>query len=197
LARPREFDEGDVIERALGVFWALGYDGTSLPDLLSGMGLTRGSVYKAFKSKKALFLTVLDRYEKTEVEGAVAMLTDPNIANGRIRIDRLFVHIATVAVAGDRRGCLLCSAAAGPAAGDPDIACAVDRGLGRIRDGFSEALLCSDVSGMADPGARADLAEALTTNYVGMRVLARSGIAAGDQQASARALALMLLPAAS
>ncbi|MGB3316767.1 MAG: TetR/AcrR family transcriptional regulator [Albidovulum sp.] len=192
MARPREFDEDDAIEKALGVFWALGYDGTALPDLLTGMGLTRGSVYKAFKSKKALFLTVLDRYETEAVAMAVNMLTDPAMPNGRDRIMALFNHIALVAEAGDRRGCLLCSAAAGPAATDPEIAGAVERGLGQIRDGFEMALSASDIPGMHEAGPRADRAEALITFYVGMRILARSEVRPGGQKASTRALSSLL-----
>ncbi|MCB2136753.1 MAG: TetR/AcrR family transcriptional regulator [Rhodobacteraceae bacterium] len=195
MARPREFDESEVVERALGVFWALGYDGTSLPDLLRGMGLTRGSVYKAFKSKKSLFLMALQRYEAAAVTGAVAMLTDPGVPNGRDRILSLFAQIADVVASGDRRGCMLCSAAAGPAAYDTEIAAAVDRGLGQIRDGFAAALRASDVAGMTDDARRRDRAEALTALYVGMRVLARSTIRTGDQIATARALAAFLAPA--
>ena len=50
-------------KRNAGVFWQKGYEDASLPDLLEGMGLTRGSLYKAFKDKKSLFLKVLERYD--------------------------------------------------------------------------------------------------------------------------------------
>lgn len=41
------------------VFWTHGYEGAPLRDLLDGMGLTRGSLYKAFTDKKTLFPHVL------------------------------------------------------------------------------------------------------------------------------------------
>ncbi|MEM7520291.1 MAG: TetR/AcrR family transcriptional regulator, partial [Pseudomonadota bacterium] len=83
MARPREFEPDEAIENAMEVFWQHGYEGASLPDLLAGMGLTRGSIYKAFKDKKNLFLLVLDRYESRVVDAGVAALVDPQTPDGR------------------------------------------------------------------------------------------------------------------
>ena len=73
MARPREFEPEEAIQKAMQVFWEHGYEGASLPDLLAGMGLTRGSLYKAFKDKKSLFLLVLDRYEMSAVKSGVVL----------------------------------------------------------------------------------------------------------------------------
>ena len=62
MARPREFDEDEVLDRAMHVFWAKGYEGTSMADLLSAMGLTNSSLYKAFGSKENLFRRTMERY---------------------------------------------------------------------------------------------------------------------------------------
>lgn len=62
MARPRAFDEEEVLQKAMMVFWQKGYEATSLPDLLEATGLARGSLYKAFKSKRGLFLRVLEDY---------------------------------------------------------------------------------------------------------------------------------------
>ena len=82
MARPREFDIERATESALEVFWEHGYEGASLPDLLEGMQLARGSLYKAYSDKKTLFLSVLERYEVAAVAQAVDLLTDPHIADG-------------------------------------------------------------------------------------------------------------------
>jgi AcrR family transcriptional regulator len=64
MARPREFDEDDVLERALHVFWDKGFEAASLADLQEATGLTKSSLYKAFESKEGLFRRVLDRYNR-------------------------------------------------------------------------------------------------------------------------------------
>lgn len=62
MARPREFDETEVLDRALNAFWSKGYDGTSMEDLVQETGLGRASLYGAFGDKEHLFRRVLDHY---------------------------------------------------------------------------------------------------------------------------------------
>ncbi|NIQ96073.1 MAG: helix-turn-helix transcriptional regulator, partial [Desulfuromonadales bacterium] len=77
MARPREFDVDEALDRAMGVFWLKGYEGTSLQDLLKAMKIARGSLYKAFEDKHSIYLAALDRYDQTEVEEGIAFLSDP------------------------------------------------------------------------------------------------------------------------
>jgi AcrR family transcriptional regulator len=62
MARPREFDIDEALEKALHVFWAKGYEGAAMSDLTEAMGINRPSLYSAFGGKEALFRQVLDRY---------------------------------------------------------------------------------------------------------------------------------------
>lgn len=59
MARPRAFDEALVLSQARTLFAAQGYNGTSIDDLVKATGLLRGSIYKAFGSKKNLFEMLL------------------------------------------------------------------------------------------------------------------------------------------
>jgi TetR/AcrR family transcriptional regulator, transcriptional repressor for nem operon len=60
--RPREFDHDDVLRIAFDQFWRKGVRGTSLSDIARDAGVQRGSLYNAFGSKEALFLTAYQRY---------------------------------------------------------------------------------------------------------------------------------------
>jgi TetR/AcrR family transcriptional repressor of nem operon len=71
MARPREFDVAEVLSKARRVFAAQGYNGTSIDELVRATGLMRGSIYKAFGSKRNLFVLLLadaaDDFQRTEV----------------------------------------------------------------------------------------------------------------------------------
>lgn len=62
MARPREFDYDDVVRNATYLFWRQGYQNTSIDDIETATGLTKGSLYKAFDSKRDLFKKCLDYY---------------------------------------------------------------------------------------------------------------------------------------
>ncbi len=199
MARPREFDIDKAIAKAVEVFWMKGYDGAALPDLLDGMGIARGSLYKAFGDKKQLYLRVLQRYDEVAVTGAVELLTDRREPNGGKRIARLFDSIIDAAMSGDRRGCLMCNAAAGPASEDPDIGSVVSSMLVRMTQAFATALTDTIHGQGMSMEAREAEAESLTASYVGLRVLAKAGasvdrLRAAGGAAVARALGLPTQP---
>ncbi|MEH2513289.1 TetR/AcrR family transcriptional repressor of nem operon [Nitrobacteraceae bacterium AZCC 1564] len=60
--RPREFDHDDVLRIAFDQFWRKGVRGTSLADIAREAGVQRGSLYNAYGSKEALFLSAYERY---------------------------------------------------------------------------------------------------------------------------------------
>ena len=59
MGRPRSFDETVATARAGTLFAELGYEGTSVDDLVQRLGIHRGSLYSTFGSKRALYLRVL------------------------------------------------------------------------------------------------------------------------------------------
>ena len=174
MARPREFDIDVALDGAMNVYWTRGYERATLPDLLRGMDLTRGSLYKAFGDKKTLFLLALEKYSEEAVASAIAILSDETTPDGQDRIETLFNSVLETVRRGDRRGCLLCSSAAGPAEYDPDIAEMVHMYLEYMRHGFELALSHSQTHADLDTQTRQKLAHLLITHYTGLRVLSRA-----------------------
>lgn len=61
MGRRRSFSEADVISIAANTFLRTGYEGTSIDDLVEATGIHRGSLYKAFGSKRGLFILALEQ----------------------------------------------------------------------------------------------------------------------------------------
>lgn len=68
MARPKKFDENEVLDRALEVFWEKGYHATSYEDLVSRMGINRASIYNTYGDKHQLYTQALQRYRSKSRE---------------------------------------------------------------------------------------------------------------------------------
>lgn len=81
--RPRLFDKTEALDKAMLVFWAKGYRGTSLDDLTEAMSINRPSLYSAFIDKEQLFLSVIDRYRiKFLITPTQLFLDAPTLSEG-------------------------------------------------------------------------------------------------------------------
>src|SRR5258705_516064 len=157
MARPREFEADAVLERAMEVFWAKGYESTSLEDLCDATSLNRSSLYAAFGDKRALFLETIDRYG----DRAVARVTGA-LSRGLPIRDCLASFLAEMIdqiVAGPgRSGCFIGNCAAEVARHDRTAAAKVRRNLKRVEgafhDGLARAKTRGELSGGADIGFR-------------------------------------------
>jgi AcrR family transcriptional regulator len=82
IGRPREFDRDEALKKAVELFWAQGYEGTTLADLQKAMGgITAPSFYAAFGSKEALFKEAVELYHRTQGAPVVKALTETPTAS--------------------------------------------------------------------------------------------------------------------
>lgn len=75
MARNKEFDENEVLRKAMELFWIQGYEKTSMQDLVKYMGIHRRSLYDTFGDKHTLFIKALDHYNEiitTRIENQVS-----------------------------------------------------------------------------------------------------------------------------
>ena len=188
MARPREFDPDEVLERATRVFWAKGFENASLDDLCEATGLNRSSLYAAFGAKRDLYLSALARYEDGSAARIAAALEGRPIRSGlKAFLDSL---IDSIVAGPGRRGCFIGNCAAEMARLDRGAAARVRRSLERIeatfRAGLQKARTRGELPDDADPAA---LARFLTAGIQGLRLV---GKANPDRVALEQVAAIML-----
>jgi AcrR family transcriptional regulator len=172
--RPRGFDRAEALDRALAVFQVHGYEGASLSDLTSAMGINPPSLYAAFGSKEGLFRDVVERF----LEGEGGAPGRALLAGGKARnaVAGMLLAAADSLGSGPGGGCLLVKGAGGcaPQNGAVDAFMA-ERRCGSaltLRTRIEEGIAAGELPGDTD-------AEALAGFYVavlqGMAVRARDG----------------------
>ena len=174
MGRPRAFDRDKALDQALHVFWANGYEGTSIADLTEAMGINPPSLYAAFGNKEKLFREALDRYEGLRdriMEEAFAAPT------AREAMTRLLQGTADRLSDKDKpRGCLMVQGALSCSeeceAVKRDLAARRAGGEVLIRERLKRAKREGDLPADADPVA---LARFVSTVLQGMAVQAAGG----------------------
>ena len=188
MARPRTFDEADVVEAARDQFWNRGYGATSVDDLTAATGLGKGSLYGAFGDKHSLFLRALDRY----IADAVTRM-DVELAPRREPLDALRAYLAgyvdRTSGANGRRGCLLVATAMELAGQDAEIGRRVAGFFRAMEARLADALSRAKVAGkLADGVDPASAAKILVCFVEGLRVVGKTAPARATSQATADAL---------
>lgn len=171
--RKREFELADAVEDAVEVFRANGYHGTSVCDLESGTGLGRGSLYKAFGDKRALFLAALEQYADGVVRRIAETLSQPGSAREALRATLLGCAIR--AAENRDKSCLMAVASIEMVPGDDDARAVLERKGRRIEDLLVATIIRGQVAGEfpATLDERA-AARMLHCMMPGMRVLAKT-----------------------
>ncbi|MFF5009776.1 TetR/AcrR family transcriptional regulator [Streptomyces phaeochromogenes] len=147
MARPRNFDEGEVLRAARDQFWSTGYAAARVDDIAAATGLGKGSLYGAFGDKHQLFLRTFEDHCAGLVEAVRRALDGPDAG----AYDRLRAHVLKVAEATASdvclRGCLLAKGTAELSEQDPAVAATARRTFAAI-----EELLASCVAGAQRTG---------------------------------------------
>ena len=189
MARPREFDEDEVLQAALRVFWEKGYESTALSDLLEAMGLTKSSLYKAFGSKEALFWRVVERYNRDFLGFRLDALNEPTPR----RIAERLLYGMTELHSGERTpmGCLELNAALACSTVTEPIRQELVRNRERfrqqLRDRFEETVATAPLP----PGMTSDDAASLIISLIqGLAVQAKAGFSRETSRRVVRAALL-------
>jgi AcrR family transcriptional regulator len=182
--RPRTFCTEKALDSAMQVFWRKGYEGASMVDLTTAIGINSPSLYAAFGNKENLFKAVLERYDARRSAFMAGIVAAPTV----LEVARLFLHgVADFAVdTGGQNppGCLLLQS--GLSCGDSTIPDELARHRAEkeatLCARFTQARARNELPETADPKT---LARFLSAMANGMSVQASSGATSEELHAVA------------
>jgi TetR/AcrR family transcriptional repressor of nem operon len=159
MARPRQFDPEEVLDRSMREFWERGYHVTSVDDLVEATGVRPGSLYNAFPGgKRSLFLEALNRYSKLVVPEKLGALESTSAGLGELRayFDGLVEDLTTPE---GRMGCLMVNSTMELAAEDSEVGEVVRKHMSRLERNAERALRNAkrrgEIPEQIDPRAKA------------------------------------------
>src|SRR5260221_493257 len=173
MPRPREFEEGAVLEAAVHCFWSRGYEATSIKDLIKETGITGASLYNAFGDKRGLFQTAFDHY----VEGSIGeRIRRCESLPPREAIKSFFDEILHRSLSDrEHKGCMLVNSALEMAPHDQEFRKIIAGVLNRLEKFFLKCVKAGQADGTITRSVSAEnLARHLLSLLMGVRVLARA-----------------------
>ncbi len=190
--RPREFDMDEALDRSIRVFREQGYHATSIGDLIDAMGLASGSIYKAFRDKRAVFLAAFDRYVSLRDAQIAAVANTSKPAWDRLG-DVLAFYVESAKGIEGRRGCMVVGSAVELAIVDREVAARVNASISKneafLADLIRQGQMDKSIPAGINPEETARVMACLTQ---GLRVAGKSGRAPQDT-AAAVAIAMKFL----
>lgn len=179
MVRPREFDRGDALQRAVRVFWSRGFAATSTDDLVQAMGIGRQSLYNAFGDKRRLYLEALEAYQQGTVAGHLKRLGAPASPLAGLRDLLLGLIAEDDGLRG--LGCMGVGSVGEFGASDPDVAALRAKAASPLRARLVERMREGQARGEIAPEIDAgDAADFIQMTMTGLQLAARGGAGLED-----------------
>ncbi|WP_051178431.1 TetR/AcrR family transcriptional regulator [Nocardia concava] len=178
MGRPRQFDEQTLLDAAIELFWAQGFDTTSVEDVSRATGIGNGSLYGAYGNKRGLFLAAFERYCDQRARFVCEVVESaPGSARAAVRALCRAV-IDDCAAHPDRRGCLMINSIAQLATRIPEVATIGARTTAAMENGVAERLRKPmATAGPIDETLLSTLSANIIMTTQGLIQLSRMGVA--------------------
>ncbi|PFH91375.1 TetR/AcrR family transcriptional regulator [Bacillus sp. AFS088145] len=172
MARHKEYDEKEVLQKATELFRYQGYEKTSLQDLVSHMGIHRRSLYDTFGDKHTLFIKALEHYDHKMKKKMDIQVKNSSTVKDAIR------SILEMAVYQDNEksvGCLTINSAVELTLHDQEVAEKIEQNFSKTEKIILELLLRGQDSGEIPKHHDIEkLSQFIHNSFVGLRVLVKT-----------------------
>jgi len=180
MARPKTYNDDEVIDKALAVFWEKGFIGASSRDLIEATGISNGSLFNRFGDKKQLYLACLQKYEAvyvTEIERLLAM----DIPFKKKLKKALEGTVKKVPGSNDYEGCFFFNTSVDSGLDDRDILALTASIRKRVEQAFRGAIEhAKKTERLSIKIDSIEMAKYFYTLTTGLRALAKNNIAASE-----------------
>ncbi|WP_063563677.1 TetR/AcrR family transcriptional regulator [Paenibacillus sp. O199] len=171
MARSKEFEVNEVLDKAMHRFWTQGYEKTSMQDLVEFMGIHRRSIYDTFGDKHALFMKALERYETKQTSRMKILIEKQQPIKQLIR--EMFEF--TVRNEGEPLGCFLVNSGVELGVLDTEVSCFVGESYARTEECLTNLVLEGQQTGEIN----SDLDSVVISHYLmnawlGLRTLVKT-----------------------
>lgn len=173
MARTREFDTDAAIEALAETFWAEGYEGAGVAELVESTGVGRASLYGAFGNKKEMFLKASDHYLDNRI-APMLMRLEPGGLDAIITYFKGFPMAYDMMPDRVHMGCMIVNTSTEAIGADPDVAVQTERYKSMFRRAYTDALEIAQERGEID-GSISKRADLLLLATQGLFVNVRSG----------------------
>jgi len=165
MGRKREFDHGRSLNKATRLFWAKGYGGTSVRDLLKVMGIRESSAYHQFGSKKRLYLECMKHYNDTVTRERLAALETE--ASARKGIRNFFKGLLDDLGAPQRpHVCLMARSLSADVLDEAELETYVRSAMGRFQESIAARLREAKRAGELPADFQAEMAAQIIFTYL-------------------------------
>jgi TetR/AcrR family transcriptional repressor of nem operon len=180
MARTKNFDELESLEKALNLFWRKGYNATSIHDLVETMGINRASIYATWGDKHSLYIEALKRYRQ---KSSSWLLNEIRTEQSALAIIRNFVYhtIETNSNDRERKGCFMVNASTELSNQDADVREIILDDRNTMEKVLSQLITEAQQSGeITSSHASQSLARFIFNSVSGLRVLSKGTISKNE-----------------
>lgn len=171
MARSKEFNEDEALDKAMEVFWKQGYEKTSIQDLVGQMGIHRRSLYDTFGDKHSLFVQTLERYESLIAAQIRKQITEEMTTVESIR--KIF-ELAIYSDNASPKGCLMVNTAVELSLLDNEVSQRIQSAFKQTENLIADLLIRGQARGeVARSFDIGELARYIHNALIGVRVLVK------------------------
>ncbi|MEM7038451.1 MAG: TetR/AcrR family transcriptional regulator [Bacteroidota bacterium] len=192
MPRVKLFDETEVLEKAMHLFWKQGYYATSIQDLVNHLGINRASLYDTYGGKKKLFESAFTHYTTGNTNRIEQFLnTQPNVKQGFKQLFQMAIQQSCSDP--DRKGCMVVNTSIEFIPNEQEFAPLIEANKQRFIQLFHQYLHSGVENGEIAKGKNLEaIATLFFTFYNGLQVVTKVEFDAGVFGKSVDALLLVL-----